>query len=82
MIERSLLNQLGGGAVVVLVLAGCGYSEAELNAAYRDGHRAGIIWCKRDEPLSEPDIASELLERWQDGWRESTRIQCPDKPAR
>jgi len=60
----------------VCLLAGCGYSEAELEEAYRDGHRAGIIWCKR---LGQPPLVNldeELLVRWREGFVESTSLQC------
>ena len=62
--------------VIASVLGGCGYSAEELDAAFRDGHRAGIIWCKRQDPLAQPDLDAELLDRWQAGFRESTSLQC------
>ena len=63
------------------VPAGCGYSEADLENAYRDGHRAGIIWCKRlGEPVV-PELDEVLLERWRSGWRESTSLQCAKDAA-
>lgn len=62
--------------VIALSLGGCGYSAEELDAAFRDGHRAGIIWCKRQDELAQPDLDEELLARWQAGFRESTSLQC------
>lgn len=61
----------------VLLLSSCGYSEQELDNAYREGHRAGIIWCKRLGTPMVPNLDEPLLARWRDGWRESTSIQCP-----
>ena len=63
------------------LLTGCGYSEADLENAYREGHRAGIIWCKRlGEPVV-PELDEVLLERWRSGWRESTSLQCGKEAA-
>jgi len=62
--------------VIALGLGGCGYSDEELDAAFRDGHRAGIIWCKRQNELTQPDLDAELLARWQAGFREATSLQC------
>ena len=61
---------------VLLLISGCGYSEEELDAAYRDGHRSGIIWCKRLGEPPVPDMDEVLLERWREGFLESTSIQC------
>ena len=51
-------------------------SEAELEGAYRDGHRAGIIWCKRLGDPPQVDLDEELLARWREGFIESTSLQC------
>jgi hypothetical protein len=67
--------------LAVLVLSGCGYSEEDLQNAYREGHRAGIIWCKRLGTPVVPELDEPLLARWRDGWRESTSIQCPKDAA-
>jgi hypothetical protein len=72
--------RLGGAKSLLLIavglLAGCGHSDAELESAYRDGHRAGIIWCKRLGEPPQPDIAEVLLVRWREGFGESTSLQC------
>ena len=68
-------------AMLILGLSGCGYSEDELAEAFRQGHRAGIIWCKREEPVVHPDLPAALLAEWQRGWEEGTRLQCPEKAA-
>lgn len=73
MIERFAL------LLLIVASSGCGYSAAELEAAYRDGHRAGIIWCKRDEAAAAPELDAELLVEWRRGFEESTGIQCPAK---
>jgi len=62
--------------IAAFLLAGCGYSEAELDGAYRDGHRAGIIWCKRLGEPPQPDLDEQLLARWREGFSESTSLQC------
>jgi hypothetical protein len=62
--------------LILACVAGCGYSTEELESAYRDGHRAGIIWCKRQNEVVLPDIDEELLEHWRRGFKESTSIQC------
>lgn len=60
----------------LLLISGCGYSEQELDAAYRDGHRSGIIWCKRLGEPPVPEMDEVLLQRWRAGFIESTSIQC------
>ena len=65
-----------------LLLAGCGYSDEDLQAAYRDGHRAGIIWCKRQNELTPPEIDQQLLDEWLRGFQESTAIQCAGPAGR
>lgn len=67
--------------LVCLLLGGCGYSAEELEAAFRDGHRAGIIWCKRDEPAQEPELDAELLTHWRDGFEQSVSVQCASRAA-
>ena len=62
--------------LAAVMLAGCGYSEAELEGAYRDGHRAVIIWCKRLGGPPQLDLDEELLLRWREGFIESTSLQC------
>jgi hypothetical protein len=61
---------------VLMLTFGCGYSEEEFESAYADGHRAGIIWCKRQNEVVMPDIDAELLVHWRRGFKESTSIQC------
>jgi|GEM_PF-6085241 len=61
----------------LMLLSACGYSDEDLKAAYNAGHRAGIIWCKRQGEIETSDLADELLLQWQAGFRESTSIQCP-----
>jgi len=60
----------------LLLVSACGYSEEELAGAYRDGHRAGIIWCKREGAAISPDIDDALLAEWRRGFEESAGIQC------
>lgn len=74
MIRRMLM-------ILPLLLGGCGYSDEDLKEAYNAGHRAGIIWCKRQNEVSPPELADELLAQWQAGFRESTSIQCPSAAA-
>lgn len=62
-----------------LLVGSCGYSAEDLDAAYRDGHRAGLIWCKREEPKGSPDLDAPLLTEWERGWSEATSVQCPGK---
>ena len=74
--------RLAAGTLMVCgaaMLGGCGVSEQDLEDAYRAGHRAGIIWCKRDEEPGLPDLQAELLAEWQRGWDESASIQCAGK---
>jgi hypothetical protein len=59
-----------------LLSGGCGYSDEERDQAYRSGHRAGIIWCKRHGDVVVPDLDEELLAPWRRGWLESTSLQC------
>lgn len=61
---------------VLAIATGCGYSPEELESAYRDGHRAGIIWCKRQNEIVQPDIDEELLLQWRRGFKTSTAAQC------
>ena len=72
----TLRRQLLGWLLLGGLIGGCGYSDEELEAAYRDGHRSGIIWCKRLGEPPVPEIDEELLVRWQAGFVESTSIQC------
>ena len=65
-----------------LALSGCGYSQADFDAAYNDGYRAGIIWCKRAGDPVVPALEVELLEHWQRGWRASTLAQCETEAQR
>lgn len=67
--------------LLIGLTGGCGYSDEELAAAYRDGHRSGIIWCKRLGEPPIPDIDEELLVRWREGFIESTSIQCASSAA-
>lgn len=62
--------------LLCLLAGGCGYSPEELEAAFRDGHRAGIIWCKRDEPVQSPEMDIELVTQWQRGFEEAASVQC------
>jgi len=63
-------------ALAALPLAGCGISEAELEAAWQDGYRQGMIWCKRQDQRSQPDAPDELVARWDAGWQEAVKRQC------
>ncbi|MEZ5552997.1 MAG: hypothetical protein R3E82_19095 [Pseudomonadales bacterium] len=67
--------------LLCLLLCGCGYSPEELEAAFRDGHRAGIIWCKREEPAPDPDLDAELLTHWRQGFEQSVSVQCQSRAA-
>ena len=71
----------GKAFLLIGLTGGCGYSDEELAAAYRDGHRSGIIWCKRLGEPPIPDIDEELLVRWREGFIESTSIQCASSAA-
>ena len=61
------------------LLYGCGYSDEQLASAYREGHRAGIIWCKREDPAVSPEMDDLLLVEWRRGFEESAGIQCASK---
>lgn len=78
MLPQKLKSRVSAGRwlLVVGLIGGCGYSDEELEAAYRDGHRSGIIWCKRLGEPPVPEIDEELLARWRAGFTESTSIQC------
>lgn len=77
--------RLVSGALLLVCwsgLSGCGYSAQELDAAYREGHRRGIIWCRREDPVEVPELDDELLAEWQRGWNEAASVQCRGKYLR
>jgi len=74
--RRRRAKVLLGAAVTVLLLPGCGISEAELEAAWQDGYRQGMIWCKRQDQRALPEAPEPLLARWQAGWQEAVKRQC------
>jgi len=74
--ERGSRRRRARLLAAALLLPGCGISDAELEAAWQEGYRQGMIWCKRQDQREVPDQPEALVARWQAGWQEAVKRQC------